>query len=84
VSVTILDTLSPEDLERWRTLCATRDLIEARVPGLTLTEEECRRVFIDYFATTQELLERYGIEGEEADEAKISAYTGHIYIGSEE
>jgi hypothetical protein len=84
VSVTILETLSPEDLERFRTVSATMDLVQARPPTLSLADEEIRRVYLDFYALFAELMQRYGIEGEEAIEAKIAPATGHIYIGSEE
>jgi hypothetical protein len=82
--VTILETLSTEDLERFRTAALTLDMIEARPPTLTLTEEEIRRAYLDYHVLFGELMERYGIKDEEAIEAKISLSTGHIYVGAEE
>lgn len=83
MAVTILETLSPEDLEQFRTAALTIDTIEARPPTLTLAEEEIRRAYLDYHVLFGEMMERYGIEGEEAIEAKVSLALGYIYIGSE-
>lgn len=84
MAVTVLETLSEADLARWRTICATYDLVQQPPPKLSLSDEEVRRVYEDYYAMSGELLESYGVEGAEADEAKISPHTGHIYIGAEE
>lgn len=85
MSVTVLETLTPEDLERWRTVAATRDmLVWARPTTLTLTDEEVRRAFLDEYALAAELFEKYRIDPEEAAEAKISPYTGAIFVGAGE
>lgn len=85
MAVVVLETLSPEDLERWRLVSATRDmLIYARPATLTLTDEEVRRAILDEYALAAELFEKYRIEPDEAVEAKISAYTGAIFIGTGE
>lgn len=84
MSVTILETLEHSDLLRFREMVVTYDLIEARPPTLTLTDEEIRQAFRDYYELFAELMADYGVEGEEAVEAKIAPATGHIYIGKEE
>lgn len=85
MSVAILEVLSPEDLERWRTVSATRDMVVlARPSTLTLTEEEVRRVFLNEYALAAELFEKYQIDPDEACGAKISAYTGAIFVGEGE
>jgi hypothetical protein len=84
VSVTVLITISEEDLMEWRRTCAILETVQLRHPASTLTDADITAFWTGYFERTAELLERYGIEGEEADEAKISPYTGDIYIGSED
>lgn len=80
----MLETLSPEDLERFRPMSATLDLIKARPATLTLTDEEICRFFLDWCMFFLELLDKYEIDGAEAVEAKICPFTGHIYTGAEE
>lgn len=88
MAVTVLETLDVEDLKRWREAACLIDVMQAE--GLAIpTENEAmfsqfKRAFFDFYVLTDELLKKYGIEGEEADEAKISPQTGHIYIGAEE
>lgn len=83
MTVTVLEKISREDLERYRLMAATVDMLANPPVTLTLTDEEIRRFYLDYYTFMGTLLEQYGIEGEEADEVKVSPYTGHIYIGTE-
>lgn len=84
MAATVLETLSPEDLERWRLVCATLEMAKASPPTLTLTDEEVRRAILDEYVLVAELFEKYRIEPDEAVEAKISVYTGAIFIGTGE
>lgn len=82
MAVTILETLNLEDLERVRTVTSNVELVQG--PLHNLSSEETRRVWLDYWACCADVLARYGIEGEDAVQAKISPITGSIYTGTEE
>lgn len=79
MAATVLETLSREDLRRWRAAAATTELVQ--VPGHDLSGEEVRQCWLDYWQLYGELLEEYGIWGEEAADARISLATGQIVIG---
>ncbi len=82
MAVAVLETLDGEDLTRWRAACASVELVS--VPGHDLAGEEVRQVWCDYWQLYGELLEAYGVDGEEAAEAKISNATGQIVTGLED
>lgn len=84
MSVVVLETLSNEDLERFRLSYATLATVEGRPHTLTLTEEEIRRCYLDHYVLVRSLLDKYDIWGADAVEAKICEYTGCIYTGAEE
>lgn len=81
MAVTILETLSREDLLRYRNSAATLELAESYGHGLS--GEEIRQAFLDQWDLMEELFDAYGLSNEESAEAKISLYTGHIVLGAE-
>lgn len=78
----VLETLSLEDLERWRDMSAQIDTLRAE--GFAFDPScapDAQRIFKEYYALTGELLEKYGVFHSEAVEASISPFTGAIYTG---
>jgi hypothetical protein len=84
VAVTVLETLSRDDLATYREYTGMVEGIQSLGSGNHMSPQDVRDFYIRYWEWVEDTLERYGVEGEEAEEAKISVYTGQIYVGSED
>ncbi len=82
MTVTILDTLDAEDLDAWRETLAREYVARSHAPDISADERA--RAFRREYEHAAELFERYEIRGEEAVQARISPYTGAIFIGEGE
>ncbi len=82
MSVTILDRLAPEDLAAWRETLAREYVARSHAPDIPADERA--RAFRREYEHAAELFERYEIRDEDALEARISPYTGAIFIGEGE
>lgn len=85
MTTTVLETLSPEDLERWRVANAAYNVMQ--LPGFRFhvaDTEKFQQFIHSYYELAAELLEANGVGGAEAVEAKISPFTGAIFIGEGE
>lgn len=71
----VIGKLSPEHLEKWRKVCATRDAV-ANNPR-AFTAEETIQAYMDYFAVGGRFFEVYGIDASE--EWRVSPWSGDIY-----
>jgi hypothetical protein len=84
MAVTVLETISRGDLSLYREYAGMDQGIQHAGEREAMTPQEIRDFYIKFWGFVEELMERYGIEGAEAEECKISTFTGQIYVGSED
>lgn len=71
-----LKDISEEDLNRWRSASADKELADNSFPGMSV--EEAKRAILTYYRTLHDLLVTYNINTEESA-MYISPVDGGVY-----
>ena len=71
----VVADLTSEDLARWRSALADKELLDCGYVGYS--KDEARQAFIRYYQTLGDLLEHYGVPPG-SDNVMVSAITGRI------
>ena len=84
MSVDILATLTPDELDKFRRVEALHHGIQVQVGSADpFTPQQARDFYIQYWQYVGGLLHKYEIEMDEREACRISPYTGQIYLGGE-
>ena len=84
MAVTVLETMSRGELSTYREYAGMVEGIRNGDVHKEMSAQEIRDFFIRYWEFTADIMERYGIEDEEAIETKFCVFTGQIYVGIED
>lgn len=79
--IEVLDTLTPEDKRRWRLACARLEV--AQSPPRDMGKDDCIQAWVDYYAMTDELHERYEVAEDERTLISIMPSSGRIIVEEE-
>ena len=76
--VEVAAQLSQEDLARWRRICADKELLEANLPGISVSEG--RDIVLSYYKIMEDIFTNYGLDIAHIECYFISPFTGHVLL----
>ena len=76
--INVVGNLSTEDLNRWRVVCADKELVDAGHPGMSVSE--AKTSLLKYYSIMNDFFNDYELDVAHIECYFISPFTGHILL----